>query len=140
MGVESLKTQAMKAIEADPREASEILAELQVRASEAAASVLDHGQLRLLEAHRREVLIERIVSRVAAMHALRTDVVRRPPYAIHKKPHVVMARSNAAWLMKGAGISNADTARALRTCPSQATRYAQRWAKHRSSKIEGKSA
>ncbi|WP_296200510.1 hypothetical protein [uncultured Hyphomicrobium sp.] len=131
MGRPSFREQALKAIEIDPREASEILAELQIKASEATAQLENPAQQRLLEAHRRELLIERIVRRVGSMHGLAPDVVRRPPSKIKNRHHVVMARSHAAWLMRNAGLTHAVIGRALRTCGSQGKRYSDRWSDHR---------
>lgn len=127
----AFREQAIRAIEIDPREASEILAELQIKASEATAQLENPAQQRLLDAHRRELLIERIIRSVAAMHGLSPDVVRSPPAKIKNRHHVVMARSHAAWLMRNAGLTHAVIGRALRTCGSQGKRYSDRWSDHR---------
>lgn len=132
MGRPSFREQALKAIEIDPREASEILAELQIKASEATAQLDNPAQQRLLDAHRRELLIERIIRKVAVMHGLRPDILRRPTDDLKKKHHIVMARSHAAWLMKNAGLTHTVIGRALRTAASQGKRYSDRWNDHRS--------
>lgn len=81
---------------------------------------------RLAEAVSRNAKIANIVETVSNLHAVRASVIRSPGKLV-RRPHVVLARAHAAWLMDQDGIRKAHIGRALGCDPSAAHRGIRRW-------------
>lgn len=90
----------------------------------------DLGAQRLAKAQAINALVADVVRKVATLHAVRADVVRNPR-SVGRKPHIVMARSHACWLLKQHGLTDGEIGRALKMTRPNALRSVRRWDDHR---------
>lgn len=95
----------------------------------------DLGAKRLADAMSLNAKIAKVIETVAALHAVRASVVRSPGKLV-RRPHVLLARSHAAWLMHKEGIRRNDIGRALNVHGSVAFRAARRWEDYKAGRLE----
>lgn len=81
---------------------------------------------RLAEAVSLNAKIDKIVETISNLHAVRASVVRSPG-KLFRRPHVVLARGHAAWMMDKDGMTQAQIGRALHCHPTAALRAIRRW-------------
>ena len=94
----------------------------------------DLGAKRLAETVRLNATVAKVVETVCALHAVRAGIIRSPG-DLFKKPHIVMARSHAAWLMNEEGLTSKHIAKALNMHQSAAIRAVRRWNDYKSGRM-----
>lgn len=95
----------------------------------------DLGAKRLADALAMKAKVDKIIETVSALHAVRPAVVRLPG-KLARKPHIVLARSHAAWMMNAEGMTSAQMGRALNVHGSVAFRAARRWEDYKAGRLE----
>lgn len=85
---------------------------------------------RLTEAVSLNAKIAKIIEAVCTLHAVRASIVRSPG-KLSRRPHIVLARAHAAWMMSQEGMTHAQIGRAIGQHPTAALRGIQRWEDHK---------
>ena len=103
-------------------------AEIEALAARLVDGVEDAGAVRMAKAHARRSVAEAIIRQVAARHGVSVAAILRKHEA-RQKHHVVMARAQAAYLLRGEKYSYPEIARLMgMSHHSQAMRAVQQWA------------